>query len=29
MTTAEKDTFARQMLDALLGKESKNGGDGE
>jgi hypothetical protein len=29
MTTAEKNAFADQMLDALLGKESKNGSDNE
>ena len=29
MTKAEQDEFVEEILDALLGKESKNGGNDE
>ena len=29
MTKAEQDVFVEEILDALLGKESKNGGNDE
>ncbi len=29
MTKAEQDAFVEEILDALLGKESKNGGNDE